>query len=247
MDDRLQYASMLGIPVNTSSVTVTQGKSKIKKRKKVDSEQVKQQLVDKVNMLSDVQPTEQSMQEEQSASPTASVTPKKPSRKLKLKVSTVAVQVVIIIALIATIFVTNSVYPNSGLNVFMRAVFGQNTQQDLREYTDFTPTLSAGTVTFSDGVINLKGEGSVYSSMDGKVESLTKDQNGKYTMQIRHSQNFLSVFSGIDYAYCQTGDLVYGTIPVGFVKEEVNLSFVSGDGAVIVNYTIVDDTVIWAV
>lgn len=249
MDDRLQYASMLGIPVNTCSVTVKQGKSKAKKRKKVDSEQVKQQLVDKVNMLSETS-SEQAEEKELSSEtqPTTNIITKPSDSTRKFKFNAIAVQVVIIIALITTIFVTNSVYPNSGINVFMRAVFGQNaSQEDLREYTDFTPTLSNGTVTFSDGVINVKHQGSVYSSVDGRVESVELDQNGKYTMQIRHSKNFVSVFSGIDYAYCQTGDLVYGTIPVGYVKEQMNLCFLGGDGAVIVNYTIVDDAVVWAV
>ena len=59
MDDRLQYASMLGIPVNTCSVTLKQGKQKAKKRKKIDSEQVKQQLLDKVNNLSQQQTQQQ--------------------------------------------------------------------------------------------------------------------------------------------------------------------------------------------
>lgn len=256
MDDRLQYASMLGIPVNTCSVTLKQGKQKAKKRKKIDSEQVKQQLLDKVNNLSQQQtqqqedlPTEIVVQSENQTA-TVNSLPEKPKKpKLKFKLNAVALQVVIIIALIATIFITNSAYPNSGINVFMRTVFGKNAvvNEDLREYTDFAPTVSGGAITLSNGVINVKGQVNVYACCDGKVVDLTLGEDGKYSMQIMHSKNFSSMISGIDLAYCEVGDMVYGTIPVGFVKQEMNLCFTDSDGAVIVNYTLVDDAVVWAV
>jgi hypothetical protein len=48
MNEKLQYASMLEIPVNTCNVTVKTGKAR-KKKKKVDTEQVKSKLIQKVN------------------------------------------------------------------------------------------------------------------------------------------------------------------------------------------------------
>ena len=48
MNEKLQYASMLEIPVNTCNVTVRTGKAR-KKKKKVDDEQIKSKLISKVN------------------------------------------------------------------------------------------------------------------------------------------------------------------------------------------------------
>ena len=49
MDKKLQYATMLEIPVNTCSITFKEEKKRWFRRKKKPHEQIKQELVDKVN------------------------------------------------------------------------------------------------------------------------------------------------------------------------------------------------------
>ena len=253
MDEKMQYADMLDMPVNTSSITTQAPKKKRSaKKKKIDAEQVKAQLITQINQTAledeqvlDEQPVEQTV----STTTLRAVKPKRFNGKIKLSV--VTLQIAIIGVLIATIFITNSVYPNSGLNVFMRGVLGveQTATVDDREFSDFTPVLSFGdgSLAVSNGVMTITGEGSVYSSCDGKVTALTKGDDGKYLMEITHSQNFVSVFSGIDYAYSQVGDAVYKNIPVGYVNEDVSMCFKGADGALIENYTVENNQIIWAV
>ena len=50
MNEKLQYASMLEIPVNTCSVTVRSGKARKKRSKSPDTEQVKSKLINKVKI-----------------------------------------------------------------------------------------------------------------------------------------------------------------------------------------------------
>lgn len=252
MDDRLQYASMLEIPVNTCNVTYKQGKKKVSKRKK-EGELLKEQVLKKVNEQQ-LQEKEEQFCEQPVAEKEEAVfddeTKIKPRKKLKLKFSIIGVQLALIIGLTATILITNALYPNSGINVFMRGVFGVDGAQsvDERVYTDFSPVISSqGVLSVNDGVITVTGEGSVYSSCEGEVTSLTQSEDGTFTMEIMHSSNFSSVFSGLNYAYCEVGDKVFGTIPVGFVNEQVSLCFKNSQGVVINDYTVEGNAVIWAV
>ncbi len=253
MDEKMQYADMLEIPVNTCTITNAPiKKRRFFKKKKVDSEQVKAKLMDKIN--SETQTNQQDLTEQtpDTEIQTSTVSTAKPKFfKGRFKFSMVTVQVLIIGVLLATIFITNSVYPNSALNVFMRGVLGsdQSAQVDTREFSDFAPVISVGdgNVALSDGIMTITGGGSVYSACDGKVTSLTMGEDGKYVMQITHSQNFASVVTGLDYAYSQVGDTVYSNIPVGYVEDEVSMCFTGSAGAVLDNFTIENNNVIWSV
>lgn len=278
MNEKLQYATMLEIPVSTCNVTFRQKKkSKGKKNRRVDSEVVKQELLDKINSDEiQSQATGQCEYAEQDgvqiqertqeidgeltqtadnglAETTAVVHIGKVKRKKersKLKVSIIGVQLAIIGVLVATIFLTNALYAGSGINVFLRGVFGvEQSKVDDRIFNDFSPVLSVGDgeVVLEEGVMTFSGEGSVYSPCNGKITSVVQDVDGKFTIEITHSSNFKSVLSGVDYAYVGLEDMVYNTIPVGYVTAGATMCFKSGDGSVISNYQIVDYAVIWAV
>ena len=273
MNEKLQYATMLEIPVSTCNVTFkNKKKSKSKKVRPLDAESVKQELLDKINSqeenqdLSKIQQEqedfvcqEQADQEENAHADDSSmqstaivhackVKPKKVRREFK--VSIVGVQLAIIGVLVATIFLTNALYSDSGINVFLRGVFGNGEQVkvDDRVFNDFAPVISVGDseITIDDGVMTLVGGGSVYSACNGKITSIV-EQDGKFTIEITHSPNFKSVLSGVDYAYIGLEDKVYSNIPVGYVTTGVTMCFKSGDGSVISNYQIVGDAVVWAV
>ena len=279
MNEKLTYATMLEIPVNTCNITFKHQKKRRAKRKgrKINPEVVKEELLAKINSETDYQEqtnafetqdtyteqtpqfdmpylnTQQDMEETESVESTAEVHPaKKPKHKRKFALSVVGVQVAVVFMLVLTIFMTNAFYTDSGINVFLRSVFGNTQQQievDNRKFDEFAPVLAVGNnqVTVADGVMTFEGKGSVYSPCDGKVCSIVQGEDGKFTIEIAHSENFKSVLTGIDFAYAGLEDTVYSNIPVGYITSGATMCFMGIDGTVISDYMIENGAVIWAV
>lgn len=274
MNEKLQYASMLEIPVSTCSVSAVKSKKKsFLKRKKVNAEQVKEQLLKKVNNEQEQEQSQQLLFSEQAQENqeenalilqeqelgdgqeqiSASVYPvSSRKKKIPLKFSIFGVQMVIIGVLVATIFLTNAFYADSGINVFLRNVFGTQTQTvDSREFSDFTPTLAMGDnngLTMENGVITFGGEGSIYAPCDGTVSQVIKGENQTYDLIIAHSTNFYSVITGVEHLYVAQDDKVYSNIPLGYLKPNgATISFTDQDGKVLSDYQIVENTVVWQV
>lgn len=269
MNEKLQYATMLEIPVSTCNVTFKPAKKKrFSKKKKVDHEAVKKELLSKINSeeVQDqtlVEETDMYADQTQAVSDEEAVfdqtlvegqtvsVHRREKNKKPFKISVIGVQLTIIGLLIATIFLTNAIYPDSGVNVFLRGVFGtESTYTDQRVYADFSPVIniSDGEVpVVSDGVMTFSGEGAVYSPCDGKITAISKTEDGKYSIEITHSENFKSLLTGIDFAYAGLNDTVYHNIPVGYVTAGATMCFKGIDDVVISDYQIVDDTVVWAV
>lgn len=182
-----------------------------------------------------------------------SVVREKRKERKPFKVSIIGVELAVIALLIGTITVTGALIPNSGVKVFLESVFGGKEQAsaiDDRGYADFKASLpvSGSDIVLKDGVMTLKGTESVYTPCDGKITALNKTEDGKYDMEITHGENFITVFTGMDYAYFALGDKVCATIPVGRVSGgTATVCFKGGDGAIITDYTLSDSAVIWAV
>ncbi len=262
MNEKLQYASMLEIPVSTCNISsVKQKKKRFARKKKISDEQIKEQLLEKINAQDDsseevlsqteVMDQAQEIQEEsEQLESTASVRQALPKKK-KFTFSIVGVQLAIIGILVATIFLTNAMYADSGINVFLRNVFGVEEQTvDVREFDDFSPVIAMGdnyNLSVEEGVISFAGEGSVYSACDGVVKSVVKGEDDKYTLEITHSPNFTSVISGVERVYVSQGDVVKAKIPVGYLEPDgATMCFMGSDGAVISGYQIENDMVVWA-
>lgn len=265
MNEKLQYATMLEIPVSTCSVTYAPAKKKrAKKKKKVDHEQIKQELLTKINQESEEQnakaysdytetPEQASEEREIAIEPTEELvdTPKKSA----FKFSVVGLQLCIVGVLVAVIFLTNAFYPESGINVFMQRVFGgepTDTQVlDERTYQEFAPVIAlsnGSTAVLQDGKISVSGTGSVYAPCNGKITSIVKGEDGKFSVEVSHSENFKTVLTGLDYAYASQDDEVYFNIPVGYVKDGgVEMCFTDNTGAMITDYQLTDGSIIWAV
>lgn len=263
MNEKMQYASMLDLPVSTCNVSSrTIKKKKIKKSKKANNtngEQLKQEVLDMVNaqeQLSQEQveqgeidlTTENQMVLEQEDS--SSVHPYKPKKSQKFKFSIVGVQLAVIGFLVATILLTNAFYANSGINVFLRGVFGtEQVQVDTRTFDEFSPIISMGDnkgVSLNEGMITYAGEGSVYAPCDGVVSGVIETENGKFEIEIKHSENFKTVISDIEHLYVNEGDKVYRKIPVGYLQPDgASICFKNEVGEVLDNYQIVDNTVVW--
>ncbi len=273
MNEKLQYASMLDIPVSTCSVSALTKKRKTRKKKRVNDEHIKAELLRKVNSEQDLNneiAVGQSTgliardnqllfqegqdfvgQREEFEQNTSNVYVSNTKHKKSLfKISVVGVQLVIIGVLVATIFLTNALYKDSGINVFLRGVFGtENTVVDTREYTDFTPVISMGDnagVEVSDGIITFAGEGSVYAPCDGVVKKITATEDGKYDIEIEHSQNFKSVIANVEHIYVSEGDSVYRNIPVGYLQPDgASICFTNSQGELLGDYEVVDNMVVW--
>lgn len=251
MNEKLQYASMLEIPVSTCNVTFKPKRKKLfKGKRKENPEEVKAELLEKVNSMESSAPEEQA---EEFTPPVQTVTITegvKKSKKALKKPSLIAFAVVG--GLVALIILTNAFYP-SGINAFMNSVFGTSEQvstTDERTFINFTPciTFSGGEVSVDEnGNLVFLGKGSVYAGCDGEVVSVSLAEDGKYAIEIAHSDNFSSVISGLDFVYASVGEAVFGNIPVGYVSESVEMCFLGQDKNVITDYQVVDNTVVWDV
>ncbi len=256
MNEKLQYASMLEIPVSTCNITYKPIKRRKTKKKKAKIQDVKEEVINLANNYvesqenlpeisqSEIEAQASEIEFEQEKAQPVSV-------KKKRKFSVISAQFLVIGCLIATIIATSVVNENSGLNVFFKSVFGANTQVekvDDRVFTDFCPVIDEGIlVDDSTGVMSFEGSDSAYACFNGVVKSVVKGEDGKFTMEIAHSQNFSSVISGLRYAYALEGDKVCANIPVGYYEQGYSMCFNGADGDTICNYEIIDGQVVWAV
>ncbi len=250
MNEKLQYAEMLGIPASTSSVTYKPLR-KVKRSKKVDADKVKDELINKINL----QETEQTdngcaLNENEKTNSTEI----KSTNKAKFKFTVVGVQLIIIGLLLATIFITNALVPDSGINVFMRNVFSNSPAEEVvdnRTHKDFEvliPVSETEGIIGENGVLNLNQVGSLYCSVDGVVTNVVQDtETKKYTIEVTHNDNFKTVFNGLDYAYSEIGANVYANVPVGYIKDTATMCFYDGNNAVITGYTLTGNQVVWEV
>ena len=145
-------------------------------------------------------------------------------------------------ALCGAIFLTNVFMPGSAVNTFFRALDGsaQTNKADTRVYTDFT--LSGIVNDFSDtelnlsptGILSFTDECHVYPAANGTVSSVTKNEDGTYTLKIAHSDTFTGVIDGLDQVYYQEGEAVKTNVPVGYSygEAEVQVTMYS-DGALL--------------
>lgn len=278
MNEKLQYAEMLDIPVNTCKISYKPPKRRFGRKTKVNPEEIKKKLVDKVNKEVDIPDSPlnaeaedgctEALQEikdgenvvsddyEDSASEVfeSSVNIRKIGKsEKKFRFSVIAVQFAVIGVLLSTIFLTNALIPTSGINTLINSVFGQKTvveDEDRRMYSEFTPILpsDAENIVLDCGIMSFSAEDSIYAPCDGVVTDLTTGEDGRFTVEITHSENFKSVFSGLDYAYCEKGDSVFSNIPVGYTfGQQAKLCFIGGEGSVITDYSISENSVVWAV
>lgn len=250
MNEKLQYAEMLDMPIETSTITYKRIKARRKKKRKNDAEAVKNELINKINDIKDdsaFENTGDGIKETVEKDETSSVKPLE-KKKRKFKIGVIGVQVAVLCALVATVFLTNALIPDSGINSFIKGVFnGRQDTVDTRVYTDFAPVIKNGVID-SEGKINLTAKKSAYSPCEGTVEKVTLAEDKTYTIEIKHSQNFKTVFTGLKHVYVGSGDKVVSTIPVGFVEAEgATMCFIGSDGAAIVNFTLDGSAVVWAV
>ena len=159
----------------------------------------------------------------------------------------------IIGVLIAVIMLTNAINPNSGINTFIKSVFGTNYAEsvDLREYSDFTPVFSfadENAVSGENGIVTIVHEGSIYTPVAGTISAVNVDEDGKYSVTIKHTEKFSSAISGLDFVYLGVGESATLNLPIGYAKgNNIKACFYDQNGEVITDYTVTDNSVVWEV
>lgn len=231
MNEELDYAEMLEIPVETVTV-------KRKDKKKRREPDLREQLVEQVNdrmEADDPAYAESTPIAREAAAPRS-------GRAHKILVAEFAAAC----ALVATIFFTNIFMTDSAINTFVRGLFqGETETVDTRGYADFT--LSSVVNEYTDveiavsdtGVMSFTAKCSVYAPCDGEVSSVSGDAESGYAVEIRHSDSFSTILSGLDSVYCAEGEAVKANLPLGYSdgEGEVRVMFYS-DGTLLNCYTV---------
>ena len=244
MNEELDYAEMLEIPVETVTV-----KRKEHKRKGRETD-LQQQLLEQVNdRMEEPDPT--------FAESTQIVREAKPVKKhSKLARRVIVGEFVLVCLLCAAIFLTNIFVPESAINTFVRGLFQGDTAAaaaDNRVYTDFSlsPVVNEYTdaeIAVSElGVLSFTAECSVYAPCEGTVKSISGDAATGYTLELKHSDNFSTIMSGLDTVYLGVGDKARTTLPLGHSdgEGEVRVMFYAGT-TLITNCTVNGAELAWS-
>ncbi len=243
MNEELEYAEMLEIPVET--VTVRR-----KERKKKEREpDLQQQLVEEVNEK--LESEDPSYAESTPIARNAAYEGKKNKTARRVIVG----EFIAVCALCAAIFLTNIFLPNSAINTFVRGLFGNDSteQADTRTYSEFTlspvvnDTVEAELAVSETGVLSFTSQCSVYSPCAGKLSSVNGNAETGYTVEVRHSDHFSSIISGLDHVYGAEGDEIRSNIPLGWSdgEGEIRVMFYE-DGTLLNCLTVNENTLAWS-
>ncbi len=241
MNDNIDYATMIEIPVSTAEITVK--KPRLFKRKR--HEALKQELIDKVNEEETVEEISEPACE---FADTVEITTKKQQKKKvrdkKFSFDVITAQVAVIIVLALTIMLTSIFWKDSGINTLIRSVFANDAKAVAdTTYSEFTPQIpSSANVTLESGIMTFAG-GSVYSLCDGKVTKVAENA-GKYDITIQYSPSFTALISGAEYAYYGAGESVYKALPVCYSSSGVKMCLYN-DGKLLTDYIIDNGKIVW--
>ncbi len=243
MNEELDYAEMLEIPVETVTV-----KRKGKKHK--GQADLKDQLVEQVNdrMEESTEPADADPAFAQSLAIERDVRPSKNRRARTIIIG----EFVAVCALCATIFLTNIFMANSAINTFVRGLFqgSETAQADTRTYSDFTlsPVVNEFTeaeIAVSDtGVLSFTAKCSVYPPCEGTISSVNGNEETGYSVEIKHSDSFSTIMSGLDNVYLARGEKVKANLPLGYTDGEGEVRVMFYENCTLINRCSVDGNVL---
>lgn len=244
MNQELDYAEMLEIPVST--VTVVKKKSFFKRKQK-PAEDLKDLVVENVNERVGAF----TYAEDVSDAPKPEKK-KKPAPEADGKTSKIIIgELVAVCVLAVAIFLTNFFMPTSAINTFIGSLTKSNDKQVEAAYSEFklSPVVSefsdAEVTVAENGVLTFTAKGSVYPICSGKVTSVANNE-GVYTVQINHTSTFKSVITGLSDVYAAKGDSVQGNIPFAYSDGETQVSVSMYDGETLLNcYTLSGEVPVW--
>ncbi len=234
MKDGMEYAEMLGMEVSSCDVYVKPKKTRKKKELKDD-------VIKKVN---EPEVANAEFGEFGTDIPVRS----NGEKKKKFRFDVVYAEGVAVFLLAVTILLTNIFWENSGMNRLFKSTFGdgQTVQADTRTNVNFNAQSPSGEmeVTLDKGVMVFSGKGSLYPVCDGKVASVV-EEDGKYTITLKHSDVFKTVISGVDFVYADQGDDVFKYVPVCYVNGgDAKVSMYNKD-VLVTNYAVEGGSIVW--
>ena len=228
MNEEIEYAEMLEIPVSTVNVI-----RKSKARAESQETDFQEQLKSPYAVYSSKFFKEESVEENENddsryeGNENYTLEPyERADKKNALIQRILKAEFAVSCALCLGIFLTNVWVKDSAINTFFRSLVPQSQTTDSRKYTDFrlSSILSEGSdaeMTLSPtGILTFVDEGCVYPTTDGTVSSVVKGEDGKYTVQIAHTDSFSGVIAGLDYVYYEVGQTVKHNVPIGYSKGE---------------------------
>lgn len=234
MKDGMEYAEMLGMEVSSCDVYVKPKKTRKKKELKDD-------VIKKVN---EPEVANAEFGEFGTDIPVRN----NGEKKKKFRFDVVYAEGVAVFLLAVTILLTNIFWENSGMNRLFKSAFGdgQTVQTDTRTNVNFNAQSPSGEmeVTLDKGVMVFSGKGSLYPVCDGKVASVV-EEDGKYTITLKHSDVFKTVISGVDFVYADQGDDVFKYVPVCYVNGgDAKVSMYNKD-VLVTNYAVEGGSIVW--
>lgn len=234
MKDGMEYAEMLGMEVSSCDVYVKPKKTRKKKELKDD-------VIKKVN---EPEVANAEFGEFGTDIPVRS----NGEKKKKFRFDVIYAEGVAVFLLAVTILLTNIFWENSGMNRLFKSAFGdgQTVQTDTRTNVYFNAQSPSGEmeVTLDKGVMVFSGKGSLYPVCDGKVASVV-EEDGKYTITLKHSDVFKTVISGVDFVYADQGDDVFKYVPVCYVNGgDAKVSMYNKD-VLVTNYAVEGGSIVW--
>ena len=248
MNQELDYAEMLEIPVST--VNVVKKKSVFKKKAArreqpaYDEADLKDLVVDSVNERVGAYVYAEDLTE-----------PPKPAKAKRLDDNKgskiIMTELIAVCVLAAAIFITNIFMPSSVINTFIGSLAESNAPKTEPAYSEIklssvVSELSDADVTMTDsGVICFTGKSSVYPVCEGTVASVTQT-DGLYTVQIAHTSSFSSVITGLSDVYAAKGAAVKSNIPFAYSDGETEVRVSMYDGETLLNcYTLSGEVPVW--
>ena len=250
MNQELDYAEMLEIPVST--VNVVKKKSFFKHRTKkeqtpeISQEELKDLVVDSVNERVGAYVYAEDLSEAP-----------KPEKKTKSLFSSDKGSKILITELVAVcviafaIFLTNLFMPTSAINTFLGTLTDRQTEKVEPTYSEIklSPVVSEladAEVNVTDsGVLTFTAKSSVYPVCAGTVSSVTQN-DGLYTVQIAHTSTFSSVITGLTSVYSAAGTKVQANVPFAYSDGEHEVRVSMYDGETLLNcYTLSGEVPVW--
>lgn len=254
MNEELDYAEMLEIPVST--VNVVKKKSIFKHMpffapknapEETASDELKDLVVDSVNERVGAYTYTEDLSEP--------VKPEKKSRFFaKDRASRIIFTELIAVCVLAVaIFLTNIFMPTSAINTFLGSLTGKTNAPSEPAYNEIklssvVSETSDAVVNVSDsGVITFTAKGSVYPVCNGKVANVTKEDGADtYTVEIAHTSAFSSVITGLTDVFSAKGTTVRANIPFAYSDGESEVRVSMYDGGKLLNcYTLSGAVPVW--
>ena len=216
MNEEIEYAEMLEIPVST--VNVVKRRAKHKKHPALQQSLIRQ-VNERVASADEPLSVEENGDFSTRLIQDEPLAPRKtPKRFLKdayaqertpSKAGRIVygIEFACACALCLGIFLTNVFVPGSAINTFFRSMTTVPAAEDNRVFSDFTLSSVLGdysTTTLNvspEGVISFTAEECVYPAVDGKVTDVVQNDEGKYTIKLTHSPTFTSIIDGKSHTF----------------------------------------------